>query len=111
MAKVVIYTKPYCPYCVRALALLERKGVDFEEIEAAFDPEKKAEMIQRSNGGRTFPQIFIGETQSAAATNCMRWTHGASWTRFWPPDDPARRPDPDPHARHAGGGAGACRRP
>jgi glutaredoxin 3 len=62
LAKVVIYTKPYCPYCVRALALLERKGADFEEIEAAFDPEKKAEMIQRSNGGRTFPQIFIGDT-------------------------------------------------
>ena len=62
MAKVVIYTKPYCPYCVRALALLERKGADVEEIEAAFDPEKKAEMIQRSNGGRTFPQIFIGDT-------------------------------------------------
>ena len=62
MAKVVIYTKPSCPYCVRALALLERKGADFEEIEAAFDPEKKAEMIQRSNGRRTFPQIFIGET-------------------------------------------------
>ena len=62
MAKVVIYTKPYCPYCVRALALLERKGADVEEIEAAFDAEKKAEMIQRSNGGRTFPQIFIGDT-------------------------------------------------
>ncbi|MFT4954322.1 MAG: glutaredoxin 3 [Brevundimonas sp.] len=62
MAKVVIYTKPYCPYCVRALALLERKGADFEEIEAAFDPEKKAEMIQRANGARTFPQVFIGDT-------------------------------------------------
>ena len=62
MAKVVIYTKPYCPYCVRALALLERKGADFEEIEAAFDPEKKAEMVQRANGARTFPQVFIGET-------------------------------------------------
>ncbi|MFN3537081.1 MAG: glutaredoxin 3 [Brevundimonas sp.] len=62
MAKVVIYTKPYCPYCVRALALLERKGADFEEIEAAFDAEKKAEMIQRSNGARTFPQVFIGDT-------------------------------------------------
>ena len=62
MAKVVIYTKPYCPYCVRALALLKRKGADFEEIEAAFDPEKKAEMIQRANGARTFPQIFIGDT-------------------------------------------------
>ena len=62
MAKVIIYTKPYCPYCVRALALLERKGADFEEIEAAFDPEKKAEMIQRANGARTFPQVFIGDT-------------------------------------------------
>ncbi len=62
MAKVVIYTKPYCPYCVRALALLERKGADFEEIEAAFDAEKKAEMIQRANGARTFPQVFIGDT-------------------------------------------------
>jgi glutaredoxin 3 len=62
LAKVVIYTKPYCPYCVRALALLERKGADFEEIEAAFDPEKKAEMIQRAKGNRTFPQVFIGDT-------------------------------------------------
>jgi glutaredoxin 3 len=62
LAKVVIYTKPYCPYCVRALALLERKGADFEEVEAAFDPEKKAEMIQRANGARTFPQVFIGDT-------------------------------------------------
>jgi len=62
LAKVVIYTKPYCPYCVRALALLKRKGADFEEIEAAFDPEKKAEMIQRANGARTFPQVFIGDT-------------------------------------------------
>ena len=62
MAKVVIYTKPGCPYCVRALALLERKGADFEEIEAAFDPEKKAEMVQRSGGRMTFPQVFIGDT-------------------------------------------------
>ena len=44
------------------LALLERKGADFEEIEAAFDPEKKAEMVQRSGGRMTFPQVFIGDT-------------------------------------------------
>lgn len=62
MAKVVIYTKPYCPYCVRALALLERKGAEVEQIEAAFDRDKKAEMIQRSGGRMTFPQIFVGET-------------------------------------------------
>ncbi|MDX5331257.1 MAG: glutaredoxin 3, partial [Caulobacteraceae bacterium] len=59
MANVTIYTKPSCPYCIRALDLLEKKGVDFTEIEAAFDPEKRQEMNQRS-GRNTFPQIFIG---------------------------------------------------
>ena len=61
MPQVTIYTKPFCPYCTRALALLNEKGVDFTEIEAAFDPAKKAEMVQRSNGRMTFPQIFIGD--------------------------------------------------
>lgn len=61
MAHVTIYTKPYCPYCVRALSLLEEKGVDFTEVAAAFDPEKKAEMVQRSGGRMTYPQIFVGD--------------------------------------------------
>jgi glutaredoxin 3 len=58
MSQVTIYTKPYCPYCIRAVELLETKGVAFDEIEAAFDPDKRQEMIQRS-GRATFPQIFI----------------------------------------------------
>ena len=58
---VTIYTKPFCPYCSRALMLLREKGVDFTEIEAAWDPEKKREMVQRSGGRMTFPQIFIGD--------------------------------------------------
>lgn len=58
MSQVTIYTKPYCPYCIRAVELLETKGIAFDEIEAAFDPEKRQEMIQRS-GRATFPQIFI----------------------------------------------------
>lgn len=62
MAQVVIYTKPGCPYCIRALSLLERKGAEVQDIVASNDPEKKAEMIQRSGGRMTFPQIFIGET-------------------------------------------------
>jgi glutaredoxin 3 len=61
MSHVTIYTKPYCPYCVRAIDLLERKGVDFTEIEAAFDPEKRQEMMRRANGRATFPQIFVGD--------------------------------------------------
>ena len=61
MSHVTIYTKPYCPYCVRAVMLLEQKGVEFTEIEAAFDPDKRREMMQRAGGRATFPQIFVGE--------------------------------------------------
>lgn len=57
-ADVVIYTKPFCPYCGRAEALLQRKGVEYTEIVASMDPEKKREMIERS-GRMTYPQIFI----------------------------------------------------
>jgi len=60
MSHVTIYTKPYCSYCVRALSLLEQKGVAFTEIEAGFDPEKRQEMMRRS-GRATFPQIFVGD--------------------------------------------------
>lgn len=62
MADVVLYTKPGCPYCIAAKALLDRKGVAYQEIVASDDPEKKAEMVQRANGRATFPQIFVGET-------------------------------------------------
>lgn len=61
MAEIVIYTKPFCPYCVAAKALLNRKGAAFTEIVASNDPEKKQEMIRRSNGRMTFPQIFIDD--------------------------------------------------
>ena len=59
MADVVIYTKPGCPYCTSAKALLDSKGADYTEIVASNDPAKKQEMIQRSNGRMTFPQVFI----------------------------------------------------
>ncbi|MEM9704982.1 MAG: glutaredoxin 3 [Pseudomonadota bacterium] len=62
MASVTVYTKPGCPYCSRALALLAKKGVDVDDISAAYDEEKREEMRARSNGGRTYPQIFIGDT-------------------------------------------------
>jgi len=70
MSQVTIYTKPYCPYCVRALALLEEKGVDFTEIEAGFDPAKRQEMMQRS-GRSTFPQIFVGERHIGGCDDMM----------------------------------------
>jgi glutaredoxin 3 len=61
MAKVDIYTTTYCPYCVRAKALLAQKGVVFNEIKVDEHPELRAEMTQRSHGGRTVPQIFIAD--------------------------------------------------
>jgi glutaredoxin 3 len=60
MAHVTIYTRPFCGYCAKALALLTQKGADFQEIEAGMDPIKRKEMMERS-GRSTFPQIFIGE--------------------------------------------------
>lgn len=71
MSKVTIYTKPFCPYCIRAVSLLEKKGVAFDEIEAAFNAEKKQEMLQRSGGRATFPQIFIGETHIGGCDDMM----------------------------------------
>lgn len=59
MAEIVVYTKPGCPYCFAALGLLKRKGADYTEIVASSDPIRKAEMVERSGGRATFPQIFI----------------------------------------------------
>ncbi len=60
MADVVIYTRPFCGYCARAISLLNQKGVAFTEIEAGMDPDKRREMVERSGGRNTFPQIFVG---------------------------------------------------
>ncbi len=70
MPRVTIYTRPYCPYCTRALALLAEKGVQFEEIEAGSDMEKRREMIERS-GRATYPQIFIGDRHIGGCDDMM----------------------------------------
>ena len=70
MAKVTIYTRPFCGYCARAIALLGEKGVDFTEIEAGYDPAVRQEMIDRS-GRTTFPQIFVGETHIGGCDDLM----------------------------------------
>ena len=60
MSKVQIYTTNWCPYCTAAKALLDDKGVAYDEIDAT-DPDVRMDMIQRAHGRRTVPQIFIGE--------------------------------------------------
>lgn len=59
MARVEVYTTPYCPYCVQAKSLLKRKGVAFEEIDVSDDYALREKMIELSGGRRTVPEIFI----------------------------------------------------
>lgn len=61
MPEVVIYTRALCSYCSAAKRLLDSKGVAYVEHDASFSPELRQEMIQRTNGRSTFPQIFIGD--------------------------------------------------
>lgn len=62
MKAVEIYTTQWCGYCRAAKNLLTRKGIAYAEVDVGAEPERRAEMVQRSKGGRTVPQIFIGET-------------------------------------------------
>lgn len=61
MAKVEIYTRKLCPYCTAAKELLASKNVEFTEYHAGEDEDLKTEMLNRSNGRRTFPEIFIND--------------------------------------------------
>ena len=59
MAKIEVYTTPYCPFCARAKALLNGKKVAFEEIDVSEDTELRDAMVKRAGGRRTVPEIFV----------------------------------------------------
>jgi glutaredoxin 3 len=59
MADVTIYTTRYCPYCTAALALLESRGIEFEQIDVTGDREARVRLIDQTDGRTTVPQIFI----------------------------------------------------
>ncbi|MEX0584216.1 MAG: glutaredoxin 3 [Natronospirillum sp.] len=59
---IVIYTTRYCPYCVRAKALLDSKQLPYQEVSVDGAPEERAEMTRRAQGSRTVPQIWINDT-------------------------------------------------
>lgn len=69
MNEVVIYSRPYCGYCELAKGLLEQKGVPYSEINVQDDRARLTEMIDRSGGQMTFPQIFIGERHVGGFTD------------------------------------------
>jgi glutaredoxin 3 len=59
MAEIIIYTTNYCPYCVKAKQLLRKKGVEFEEIDLTNDDTGRIQLVEKSGGRKTVPQIFI----------------------------------------------------
>jgi glutaredoxin 3 len=71
MAAVELYTTQFCPYCVRAKALLDRKNVEYTELKVDDYPELRAQMRERSNGGYTVPQIFINQEHIGGCDDMM----------------------------------------
>ena len=61
MAKIEIYTTSICPFCHAAKKLLNEKGANFSEISLSQEPHLRDRMVERANGGRTVPQIFIND--------------------------------------------------
>lgn len=82
MKPVEIYTSPLCGYCHAAKRLLSKKGVAFTEFDVSRDPSLRGEMIQRSNGGRTVPQIFIGGTHVGGCDDLHALEHAGKLDAF-----------------------------
>lgn len=61
MATIEVYSSDRCPYCVKAKALLDRKGVEYKEINVTNDDEARIALVKKANGVRTVPQIFIDD--------------------------------------------------
>ncbi len=59
MITIEVYSGNFCPYCIRAKILLKKKGLEFVEYNVQAEPERRDEMLRRSGGARTVPQIFI----------------------------------------------------
>ena len=62
MANITIYTTRTCSFCYAAKSLLSKKGLSYDEIDVSADPAARQRMMLRTNGRRSVPQIFIGET-------------------------------------------------
>ncbi len=73
MPEITIYTRKFCGYCTAARRLLRDKGLAYAERDATFNPRLRAEMIDRSAGRWTFPQIFVGDTHIGGCTELYEW--------------------------------------
>lgn len=61
MAEVIIYTTTYCPYCTKAKQLMKKKNIEFTEVNLTNDDDGRVELIEKTNGRKTVPQIFIND--------------------------------------------------
>jgi glutaredoxin 3 len=75
MKPVTIYTTPICPYCARAKSLLRKKGVAYDEVDVMMDNKARDEMLDKSGGARTVPQIFIGDTHIGGCDELLALEH------------------------------------
>jgi len=71
MAKIEIYTQPWCPYCERAVDLLQKKGAEFQEIDAPNGTPERADAVRRSGGRTSVPQIFIDDRHIGGCDDLM----------------------------------------
>ena len=71
MTAVTIYTTVSCVFCLRAKEYLRSKGVAYEEVDVSGDEEARARLVERSDGQRTVPQIFVGEVHVGGYTDLV----------------------------------------
>ncbi len=71
MADITLYTRQLCGYCTAARNLLKQKGVEFKEHDATYDPVLRKQMVERTGGHSTFPQIFVGEIHVGGCDDLM----------------------------------------
>jgi glutaredoxin 3 len=90
MASITIYTKPACPYCVYAKALLRKKGAKFNEISIESDSPAAIAMMKRS-GRRTVPQIYIGDYHVGGFTDLQALEDGGRLDALLGEQSQARR--------------------
>ena len=83
MAEVELYTTMFCPYCTRARALLQRKKVEFVDIDIAEQSGRRAEMIRRAGGRTTVPQIFIDGEHIGGCDELVGSTEPVGSTPSW----------------------------
>lgn len=82
MARVEVYAKTFCPYCVRAQHLLDSKGIDYQLYVIGFDGPKRDEMIKRAKGRTTVPQIFVDDRHIGGCDDLMRLEYAGQLDRL-----------------------------